>query len=365
METGLVALAAIGLGVVIGRLSEGEPEHLKPSHTFGLFVLGFAVATLRIEFIFLISLAVSPLWISRLIAHRHVNSVFKGGDIALVGGAVTALFIIKLSFGAILPDTAVAKSLSETNQSFAAYEFVRSIIQAHAAASYFSVITSICLLIVVGLCLQRNEMRLYVFVYIAGFFTLVLAIILRQQIIQGYRYFIFIEFFIAQFCIYRLARIDASATVLTGFLPRTWDRIPVYVAIICAAAALAYDLRRMSVINQGRSETLIKFTELNLAQLRGLHGVAWDVGMIGYFSKGQILDPNGLVNGRQFAALSRIKRLNQICQSKDIKFIFVNTGQLEAIRKCIDTDGWVSLGAFNFPNFSGHLDTHWLFVSPM
>jgi hypothetical protein len=123
-------------------------------------------------------------------------------------------------------------------------------------------------------------------------------------------------------------------------------------------------LHKLEIIAEGRSASFEKFESLNLEDLRGSYGIAWDVGMIGYFSHANILDANGLVDGRDVARLSKAARLHSFVDSHPIRFVFADADQLDELKQYLDVGGWSVREAFDFPNFSGAADRHFLLVRP-
>ncbi len=83
--------------------------------------------------------------------------------------------------------------------------------------------------------------------------------------------------------------------------------------------------------------------------------------MIGYFSRGDILDPNGLVNGREIARIASSERL-ELLKNNTIDFVFVNEGQRNILEKYFDLSNFVYAGEFQFPNSRSGDDTHYLLV---
>jgi hypothetical protein len=86
------------------------------------------------------------------------------------------------------------------------------------------------------------------------------------------------------------------------------------------------------------------------------------VGFIGYFSHATILDGNGLVNGLAIARQPRAERLREFVQRHPIRFVFVNEPQLHELATVLDAQDWETRASFDFPNFSGNPDTHFLLV---
>jgi hypothetical protein len=99
-----------------------------------------------------------------------------------------------------------------------------------------------------------------------------------------------------------------------------------------------------------------------LKDLAGTFGIARDVGLIGFFSESTILDANGLVNGREIARMPMQDRLRTFVSAHPVEFVFANTGQLRQLEGILDVHHWTSRGSFDFPNFGGDIDRHYLLV---
>ena len=126
-----------------------------------------------------------------------------------------------------------------------------------------------------------------------------------------------------------------------------------------------HDFNVLNKISEGRSQTFLNLRNQDLSCLNDKNLIAWDVGMIGYFSKSFILDPNGLVNGRKFAKLSEDERLNQFINKKKIDYVFVNDKQMNELGKYLELLKWKNLGSYSFPNFrKNSQDIHYLLKSP-
>ena len=86
--------------------------------------------------------------------------------------------------------------------------------------------------------------------------------------------------------------------------------------------------------------------------------------MIGYFSQARILDGNGLINGLDVARMTRTDRLHLFVTSRPVRFIYANAGQLAALNGVLDVSHWAVRETFDFPNFSGDPDRHFLIIRP-
>jgi hypothetical protein len=291
------------------------------------------------------------------IASSRADSV-----LLLAGGALVATIIEWKTFGYLLPDTAVAKATSgPLSMSLPSLlGFALAIGRAHLGSSFFGIVTPVALALSGVALLSTKKSRIFGIFINAGVPLFFALILLRQQAVQGFRYFISIEFFVLAFNLYSL-----EANPVRNDEPLKTKRTASILALGCILFVwLLYDLGKLKVISDGRTDGWKRLSTMNLGFLRAKNGVAWDVGMIGYFTDGYIVDPNGLVNGRKAAAMSPKERLNTICGRNDIEFIFANEGQLHQVTKCLELSGWREIGRFEFPNASGLPDTHLLLVHP-
>jgi hypothetical protein len=108
-----------------------------------------------------------------------------------------------------------------------------------------------------------------------------------------------------------------------------------------------------------RSATFLAMKGAPMADLEGTFGIAWDVGFVGYFSNGVILDGDGLINGREIARMQKRDRLQNFVSSHSIKFVFANDGQLGGF---LNLSNWTKRGSVDLPNFGGAVDRHYLLV---
>ena len=126
-----------------------------------------------------------------------------------------------------------------------------------------------------------------------------------------------------------------------------------------------HDFYTLDKISEGRSQTFFNLRNQDLSCLKNKNLIAWDVGMIGYFSKSFILDPNGLVNGRELAKLNEDDRLNLFINKSKIDYVFLNDNQMREVGKYLELTNWINLGAYAFPNFKKNSqDIHYLLKSP-
>jgi hypothetical protein len=365
METGLAGVFAL----LLAAAAFDVYQDLRPVsfvEQVGYAIFAAFAATLRVEFCFLIAaIGVASL-------KRSDPAGLNPRAIGLAVGAAAGLAVVYGVFGALLPDTAVAKShlMADMPRLQGNVATLLDIAKAHAAASSLGLLVLGAGVLSCAAALHRAQDRRFVMILNASFPLLLLLVVWRQQAVQGYRYFVFIEFFLLAF---NIAVLDAAPgpAVLTAHQPNaampgrgSWS-IPVVALLGLAFVGWqAFDLHKLEIIAEGRSASFEKFESLNLEDLRGSYGIAWDVGMIGYFSHANILDANGLVDGRDVARLSKAARLHSFVDSHPIRFVFADADQLDELKQYLDVGGWSVREAFDFPNFSGAADRHFLLVRP-
>jgi hypothetical protein len=276
------------------------------------------------------------------------------GLLSLIVGAVLSLTAVYGYFGDILPDTAIAKADAGSS----AVATILNTVRAHLAASLFGVGTFATWLICLSRAWRVRHQRVFITTINAGLPVLLVLIAARHQAVQGYRYFVFIEFFLLAVNAAVVAR--SQEPELDRASPR-WRPVALLGLIAILVAWETFDWRHLEVLSAGRSATFEKFRQGDLSDLRGRRGLAWDVGMIGEFSQSTILDPNGLVNGRQMARLHKSERLQRLTATP-VDFVFANDEQLGELDGLLDTKSWHLRGQYQFPNFSGNPDTHHLLV---
>jgi hypothetical protein len=359
METGLIAAAALTYARIAYDMSRRESAgNWKNTPLIAAFAL--LATLLRIEFSFLAAAVLA----ADVAQRRQIAPRSQG--LALCCGAALGLGLIYWIFGGLLPDTALAKSAIAPNVSLAmqALATVLNIVKTQAAASLFGALLLLCLASSFLFLRRYHVATSFATILNASFLAFVALVVVRHQAVQGIRYFVFIEFFLVSFNLYVLDdAAPVSGSKPPAFAPsvRPW-------AFACVAlvgiAWYAFDFSHLRLISGGRTATFEKFRELDLADLRGRAGIAWDVGMIGYFSNGLILDGNGLVNGRRIAQASVHERLTEFVRDHHVDFVFANADQAQELAGLLSTKEWITRGTFDFPNFDGAPDRHVLLSRP-
>jgi hypothetical protein len=358
METGLVGVVSLLLAGFAFSVVNGSQDHIL-RQTMAALTLGLVATLLRVEFAFIISLifAASLFEFGRT---RTINRPVAG----LALGSALGLATIRSVFGSFLPDTAVAKAGAVA--SLSVVENVAATIvnigKAHAAASMLGMLVlgawaASWMLIAYSAQRRRSAMLLN-----CGFLLFVALVVLRHQAVQGYRYFVFIEFFLLAFNILVLGNEKRPVLPTLPLMSRASTGITLAMVGLIFIAWQTFDLQKMKVISAGRGTTFERFATSDWSFLKGKPGIAWDVGMIGFFGDALILDANGLVNGRAIAGMPMRDRLELYVSQNAVQFLFVNKDQMKEIADLIDVSRWSVRGQFDFPNFSEDPDRHFLLM---
>jgi len=187
---------------------------------------------------------------------------------------------------------------------------------------------------------------------------------LRGQEIQGVRYFAWTLFFPSVWNILELARMPDGG-IATSW-PGSRSALLLGVFLVLLAVEMPFEIRALHHVLTHRAETMREFEAQHLDVLRERHGVASDIGYIGYFTGAKICDLAGLVNGREAARLSSAER-NSACMRTDPDFIFGNVSQIGSLAGLgigpVEFSRWKVCGRYDFTNVRT-LDSHFLAVRP-
>jgi hypothetical protein len=86
------------------------------------------------------------------------------------------------------------------------------------------------------------------------------------------------------------------------------------------------------------------------------------VGQIGYFSRADICDLAGLVNGRDKARQSESERFAG-CAASDPDFMFIATGEIKEMAYFLPLDDWQVCSQYDFKTVKQNV-VHYLIFSP-
>jgi hypothetical protein len=350
METSLVA----GLALLLGAAAAAGGRS-GPAQAAALAALGAVAVTTRIELTLLVALASLCIAVRlRPGAAGGETRVLMALPVALGGGA--GLLAIWLCFGALLPDAAIAKAAGGV----APADSLLAIAISLAGGLLFGAGLFALWLVSLWANLAFGRARLAA-VIVPNLALLVLwaAIAARGQYVQGIRHVLPALMFMIAANISFLA-----AAPLPSVSRRVWNRRAAWAAACAVTATFMLEFLKFQPIVENRTAAFLNMRMLHLEALEGRSGIGWDVGHLMYFTKGNICDVNGLINGRAAAAAPDSARLDS-CLKREVEFVFVTP---ENAAELIDRSGarfadWPVCGRYLFQNVSATAP-HYLAVSP-
>jgi hypothetical protein len=367
METGLVILAVLVLAWLADR--EVHSPALSVSRALLMVAAGFLFVLLRIESLSLIAL------VSVMIFLGRENATAADGShpsplpaalrcLPLPLGALLAALLVRVYFGTLLPDTAIAKTGAP------------SLGIAHAglqviASSFVLGIGTLLLWLLSAVCSWRayrisrttgTPPGLYVWVSLIAnvYFPLVLSLAcIRGQRIEGVRHVLWIFEFSLAWNILQLARWDRSHEDVQ-LMRKPFVRKAVYAVAIFLALLLPVDWVFAQRVMDERAQLFLKMQDSDFHLFQDKVVVAADIGFIGYFTGGEVCDLHGLVNGRAAAQATPDQR-SQSCAQKHPAALFLSGSQMQVLGRYLDLHGWTPCQAYDFANVRT-LDRHYLLV---
>lgn len=346
METSLSIIVALTLGVaaVRARVNSGWSAA-------GLALLSAAAIGTRVEMILLVTLAS---------AATGIRGDRQAAQALATGGAV-GLLLLWAVFGTILPDPALAKAAGAAMPAATLAGIATSL----AGGMGFGI--GLLALWLAGLAANLRVSRAPRLVIVLPNLALVLlwcAVAARGQYVQGMRHILPpLVFMIAANA--ALIRGTEPRALMASFAPSgTWRHALTWSAAAAAGFAFMAELGKFETIVANRSAAFLEMRALDLAALEGVDGIAWDVGHLMYFTKAQVCDVSGLINGRQAARIPEAQRLDN-CLKRDVEFVFVTP---ENAAELIERSGtrfadWPVCGQYLFQNVSATVP-HYLAVAP-
>jgi hypothetical protein len=346
METSLAAIIslALGLSAIRARAHDG-------ASTLWIGMLGAIAIGVRIEMILLVALASATIGIRG--DRRAAN--------AMAAGALVGLLLLWTTFGTVLPDPALAKAAGMAMPAAS----LAGLATSFAGGMAFGVgLLALWLLSLTVAVQARMASRLVVAVPNLALLLFWAAIAVRGQYIQGIRHLLpALAFMIAA----NIALIGSAEprALIARLLPAGSRLRPLaYAASVIAGFAFVCELGKFRSIVENRSAAFLQMRALDLEALEGASGIAWDVGYLMYFTKAQVCDVSGLVNGREAARARESQRLDD-CLRRDVEFVFVTPDNAAEL---IEKSGsrfanWPVCGQYLFQNVSA-TPPHYLAVSP-
>ncbi|HEX3941768.1 MAG TPA: hypothetical protein VHX11_09830 [Acidobacteriaceae bacterium] len=350
METSLTLLLVAFLALLSGRLCDREIT-LRDQALLG--VLAVFLVAVRVEIASLIALAGVVLAVCFPATTKRPWS----RPLGLWCGASLSLLAIRFSMGSVLPDTALAKtgvgSLNPLRE------------MAHVTCSSFVLGIGLSLLFLWSAWLAFQRIRqcrlrsawLVGWAAANGIYPLLIAgACLRGQTIQGVRYILWPQLFSILWNLRILSQLPQAEEERAQRLRRAMASCYVVVIVLLAPFDWYYAQLTMS----GRSKTFLEMRDANLQQLQGETLIAADVGFIGYFSRANICDIDGLVDGRAVARMDWDERAMR-CAAAHPSALFLDPPQVAKMAPLIDLSHWSTCGSIAFQNVRGD-DRHTLMI---
>jgi hypothetical protein len=319
METGLVALVAVLLPIV----ALGERTGLTPGPwlTALSFLFGAAAVLLRVELaLALFFVVLGALWLQSPRSFLRLS-------VPLALGGLNSMAALELLFGHVLPDTAAAKRGTPMSFLEALFQVGRSTAASLTLGTGLAVLW--CCSLLLGLRVADRRGRLALLSCNLLFPCIVASIAVRGQILHGVRHVLWVYLLLVSWNLTIAAR---SLSRPPGkALGRGWK-------IVAAAALLAlwiFEGRHVAATLGSRGRMLLAMRSEPLARLQGTTGAGFDIGFVSFFTRADILDFSGLVNGRATAALAPEQRLRQMA-GRNPDFLFVTAPQAEDLKPYLD-----------------------------
>jgi hypothetical protein len=353
METGLALCFVAALCWVTFRQSTRSTVTL-PQY-LALVAFGFFAVLLRTELVLLCGLAFAILsWKRLVVSEQRERSnrrfrVLLGGSHLLLGGLL-ALAYIRLKMHFFLPDTALAKSDGVANWYVALYVTGK----VFAGAFSFGAGMFLFWLLTIFLTLRVGRFSITTLFANLAFPILFALAALRGQQIQGARYFVWTLFFSILWNIFELSGVPP------GHQLQAQNNTLVFCLLALLLLDLPFESRMLYPMLRDRADLLKQFEEHHFESLQGKRGIAFDIGYLGYFSRADICDLAGLVNGRDKARLTAKERL-AACFASHPDFLFVDQGGIGDAAHYVPIKDWQICSRYDFKTVNQY-DPHYLIV---
>jgi hypothetical protein len=353
METGLV-LCFVGVLCWITFRQSIRRTITSPQYLV-FVVFGFVVVLLRTELILLCGLSFAILSWKAFIAaepgpetNRRFSSIFSGSHL-LIGG-VLALAFIRVKMHAFLPDTALAKSTGAANWP-GAFQVTGKVL-----SSSLSFGAGMFLFWLLTLILLFRASRLSITNLLANLaFPILFSLAaLRGQQVQGARYLVWAFFFSILWNVLELGSVQHDHRL------QNQNNAVALCFPVLLLLALPIESRMLYPMLRSRSTMLQQIKSDHFERLEGKRGIAFDIGYVGYFSRANICDLAGLVNGRDKARLTPEQRLKS-CAATTPDFMFMDLEGIEHAARYLPINDWQACSKYDFQNVNQN-DPHYLIV---
>ena len=353
METGLALCFVAALCWFTFRQSTRST--VTPPQYLALVACGFFAVLLRTELLLLCGLTFAILAWKSLFppeqgnqSHRLFRGLLSGSHFLL--GGLLALAYIRLRMHAFLPDTALAKSNGVADW----YIALQVTGQIFAGALSFGAGMFFLWLLTVFLTLRAGRFSITTLFANLTFPVLFALAASRGQQIQGARYFVWTLFFSILWNIFELGGVSLNRPAHTP------DKTLAFCFLALLLLELPFESRMLYPMLRDRANLLQQFEESHFENLQGKRGVAFDIGYLGYFSRADICDLAGLVNGREKAQQPAQQRILG-CLATHPDFFFLDPGGIGYAANYLSVKDWQICSRYNFTSVTKS-DPHYLVV---
>jgi hypothetical protein len=357
METSLTLCLIALLAFSLSRL--GHSETLSKRSWAWLFLLGLVATLTRVEYLLLMAIASSTLFISRSeslkLTGLSARLRLAAACAAPLLGSLLAAAVIYRTMHALVPDTAIAKA--EAGASWLATMYATRDVFL-SAMSLGVILLLFWLLTFAAVIVYKRRVSLSLLVANSPFPVVLALAVQRGQEVQGVRYFIWTLVFPILWNILEL-RWSAAAP---GRLTARALRFASYGVVCLLLVALPIESILLSREFHEREKALAQLRVEHLERLSSMKLVAYDIGYIGYFSGSPLCDMAGLVNGRASATLRFHDRV-KACALEHPQYAFVSGSSLWELSRYLDLKGWSVCTQYDFANLQKP-DVHYLIASP-
>ena len=130
---------------------------------------------------------------------------------------------------------------------------------------------------------------------------------------------------------------------------QTQSNLPAYCFLAVLLLVFPFESRMLYPMLRDRARLLKQFEGNHLENLQGKRGIALDIGLIGYFSRADICDMAGLVNGRDKARQTTRQRLES-CVATPLDFMFLDLGGIGYAANYLPINDWQICSEYDFDN---------------
>ena len=338
METGLTLCFVVLLSW--GTFRQSTQSTATGPQYLAFVALGFFTVLLRTELTLLCGLSFVILAWQSLFApnnaanpNRRLKAILSCSHLLL--GGLLALTLIHIRMHFLLPDTALAKSIAGTPWSSTMVASAKVL----GGALSFGAGMLLFWLLTFFLLWRARHFSMAVLFANSVFPVLLALAVLRGQQIQGERYFAWAFTFSIIWNILDLGHISSS--------PSEKQPGSALAYVFLALLLLALPLESMALYPMLRSRTALlqQFESNHLERFEGKPGIAVDVGLIGYFSRADICDLAGLVNGRERARQTNAER-TAACVASHPDFLFFDEATINDLRPFLSYSDWQACSQF-------------------